>query len=79
MKDREENHWHIEFVDMAQRLRFVLDNIDSISRRKDCCAQLEVIVDRLDDLILANARLTVMEKQRKERSNEHGQESEVPR
>lgn len=70
MKDKEENPWHIEFVDMAQRLRFVLDNIDSISRRKDCCAQLEVVIDRLDELILANARLTVMEKQRKEKQHE---------
>lgn len=36
-----------DLADVVQRLRFVADNIDSISKRHDCCEQLQVVISRL--------------------------------
>ena len=35
---------------MKARLRYALNNIDSISKRKLVTSQLEVVIDRLDEL-----------------------------
>lgn len=36
-----------DLADIVQRLRFVANNIDSISKRHDCCEQLQVVISRL--------------------------------
>lgn len=36
-----------DLADVVQRLRFVADNIDSISKRHDCCEQLQVVISML--------------------------------
>jgi len=45
-----EHQWHIELDDMRARVRFALDNIDSLSKRKDVTGQLEVVLFNLDEL-----------------------------
>ena len=50
MNEGQEHAWHIELDDMRARLRYALNNIDSISKRKLVTAQLEVVIDRLGEL-----------------------------
>ena len=50
MNEGQEHQWHIELDDMRARVRFALDNIDSLSKRKDVTGQLEVVLNRLDEL-----------------------------
>ena len=50
MTEGQEHAWHIELDDMKARLRYALDNLDSISKRKLVTSQLEVVIDRLDEL-----------------------------
>lgn len=50
MTDGQEHLWHIELADMQARVRFALDNIDSLSKRKDVTGQLEVVLRNLDEL-----------------------------
>jgi len=40
-----------ELVSVMGRLRFVANNIDDISKRDDCCQQVEVALAKLRDLI----------------------------
>lgn len=51
MTEGEEHQWHIELDDMRARVRFALNNIDSLSKRKDVTGQLEVVLDRLTELV----------------------------
>lgn len=46
----EEHEWHIELDYMRAQLRYVLDNLDAISRRNDVKGQLEDVWQRLDEL-----------------------------
>jgi hypothetical protein len=50
MNEGQEHQWHIELDDMRARVRYALDNIDSLSKRKDVTGQLEVVLNRLDEL-----------------------------
>ena len=50
MNEGQEHQWHIELDDMRARVRYALDNIDSLSKRKDVTGQLEVVLSRLDEL-----------------------------
>ncbi len=50
MTEGQEYEWHIELDDMRARVRFALNNIDSLSKRKDVTGQLEVVLRRLDEL-----------------------------
>jgi len=50
MNEGQEHQWHIELDDMRARVRFALDNIDSLDKRKDVTGQLEVVLNRLDEL-----------------------------
>lgn len=50
MNEGQEHAWHIELDDMRARLRYALNNIDSISKRKLVTSQLEVVIDRLGEL-----------------------------
>ena len=50
MNEGQEHQWHIELDDMRARVRFALNNIDSLSRRKDVTGQLEVVLRNLDEL-----------------------------
>ena len=50
MTEGQEHEWHIELDDMRARVRFALNNIDSLSKRKDVTGQLEVVVSRLNEL-----------------------------
>jgi hypothetical protein len=40
-----------ELVSVMGRLRFVANNIDDISKRDDCCQQVEESINKLRDLI----------------------------
>lgn len=50
MNEGQEHQWHIELDDMRARVRYALGNIDSLSKRKDVTGQLEVVLNRLDEL-----------------------------
>jgi len=50
MNEGQEHQWHIELDDMRARVRFALNNIDSLSKRKDVTGQLEVVLRNLDEL-----------------------------
>jgi len=50
MNEGQEHQWHIELDDMRARVRYALDNIDSLDKRKDVTGQLEVVLNRLDEL-----------------------------
>ncbi len=50
MNEEQEHQWHIELDDMRARVRYALDNIDSLDKRKDVTGQLEVVLNRLDEL-----------------------------
>jgi hypothetical protein len=40
-----------ELVSVSRRLSFVANNIDDISKRDDCCQQVEESINKLRDLI----------------------------
>ena len=50
MNEGQEHQWHIELDDMRARVRFARNNIDSLDKRKDVTGQLEVVLNRLDEL-----------------------------
>lgn len=41
---------HPELEYLLANVRYLQQNIDSISKRKDCTAMLEVVVNRLEEL-----------------------------
>ena len=51
MTEGQEHAWHIELDDMMARVRFALNNIDSLEKRKDVTGHLEVVLDRLTELV----------------------------
>ena len=50
MTEGQELLWHIELNGIRARIRFVLNNIDDLSKRKDVTGQLEVVLRNLDEL-----------------------------
>ena len=46
----EEHEWHIELDDMRARLRYALENLDSIERRTYVRHQIEQVRSRLNEL-----------------------------
>ena len=50
MTEGQEHEWHIELDDMRARLRYALDNLDSIERRKYVQHQIEQVYGRLKEL-----------------------------
>lgn len=50
MNAGQEHEWHIELDDMRSRLRYALDNLDSIERRKYVQHQIEQVYGRLKEL-----------------------------
>jgi len=50
MTEGQEHEWHIELDDMRARLRYALDNLDSIERRKYVQPQIEQVYGRLKEL-----------------------------
>ena len=51
MTEGQEHEWHIELDDMRARVRFALNHIEDLSKRKDVTGQLEVVLDRLNELV----------------------------
>jgi hypothetical protein len=51
MTEGQEHEWHIELDEMRTRLRYALDNLDSIERRKYVQHQIEQVYGRLKDLV----------------------------
>lgn len=50
MTEGQEHEWHIELDDMRARLRYALNNLDSIERRTYVKHQIEQVVSRLNEL-----------------------------
>lgn len=50
MTEGQEHEWHIELDDMRARLRYALVNLDSIERRRYVKHQIEIVVNRLNEL-----------------------------
>ena len=50
MTEGQEHEWHIELDDMRARLRYALDNLDSIERRTYVRHQIEQVRSRLNEL-----------------------------
>ena len=50
MTDGQEHLWHIELDDMRARLRYALNDLDSIERRTYVKHQIEQVVSRLNEL-----------------------------
>ena len=50
MNQGQEYEWHIELDDMRARLRYVLDNLDSIEKRTYVRHQIEQVRSRLNEL-----------------------------
>jgi len=50
MNEGQEHEWHIELDDMRARLRYVLDNLDSIEKRTYVRHQIEQVRSRLNEL-----------------------------
>ena len=50
MTEGQEHEWHIELDDMRSRLRYALDNLDSIERRTYVRHQIEQVYGRLKEL-----------------------------
>jgi len=46
----EEHPWHIELDYMRAHLRYVLNNLDAISKRNDVKGKIESVYFMLDDL-----------------------------
>lgn len=51
MTEGQEYQWHIELDDMRTRLRYALDNLDSLERRTYVKHQIEVVYGRLKELV----------------------------
>ena len=47
----QEHEWHIELDDMRARLRYALDNLDSIEKRSYVRHQIEQVSSRLNELV----------------------------
>lgn len=50
MTKGQEHEWHIELDDMRARLRYALNNLDSIERRTCVKHEIEQAVSRLNEL-----------------------------
>ena len=50
MTEGQEHEWHIELDDMRARLRYALDNLDSIDKRTYVRHQIEQVRSRLTEL-----------------------------
>ncbi len=50
MNQGQEHEWHIELDDMRARLRYALDNLDSIEKRTYVRHQIEQVRSRLNEL-----------------------------
>jgi hypothetical protein len=50
MTDGQEHQWHIELDYMRAQLRFVLNNLDDISKRDDVKGKIENVYFTLDEL-----------------------------
>ena len=51
MNEGQEHQWHIELDDMQTRLRYALNNLDSVERRTYVKHQIEVVYGRLSELV----------------------------
>ena len=51
MTEGQEHEWHIELDDMRARLRYALENLDSIERRTYVKHQIEQVYSRLKELV----------------------------
>jgi hypothetical protein len=51
MTQGQEHEWHIELDDMRARLRYALDNLDSIDKRTYVRHQIEQVRSRLNELV----------------------------
>jgi hypothetical protein len=50
MNEGQEHQWHIELDYMRAQLRFVLNNLDDISKRNDVKGKIENVYFTLDEL-----------------------------
>jgi hypothetical protein len=50
MTEKQEHKWHIEFEYMRAQLSYVVDNIDSISKRYEVELKLEDLLFRIHQL-----------------------------
>lgn len=50
MDEGQEHQWHIELDHMRAQLRFVLDNLNDISKRNDVKGKIENVYFMLDEL-----------------------------
>jgi len=50
MNEGQEYEWHIELDYMRAQLRFVLNNLDDISKRNDVKGKIENVYFTLDEL-----------------------------
>lgn len=50
MNEEQEHQWHIELDYMRAQLRFVLNNLDDISKRNDVKGKIENVYFTLDEL-----------------------------
>lgn len=50
MDEEQEHQWHIELDHMRAQLRFVLDNLNDISKRNDVKGKIENVYFTLDEL-----------------------------
>ena len=50
MDEGQEHQWHIELDHMRAQLRFVLDNLNDISKRNDVKGKIENVYFTLDEL-----------------------------
>jgi hypothetical protein len=50
MKPAQEHEWHIELVHIRAQLNYVVDNIDSISKRYEVEVKLENVLYRVHEL-----------------------------
>jgi hypothetical protein len=50
MNEGQEHQWHIELDHMRAQLRFVMNNLDDLSKRKDVQGKIENVYFTLDEL-----------------------------
>lgn len=50
MNEGQEHQWHIELDHMRAQLRFVLNNLNDISKRNDVKGKIENVYFTLDEL-----------------------------
>ena len=51
MTEGQEHEWHIELDDMRTRLRYALNNLDSIDKRTYVRHEIEQVHSRLKELV----------------------------